>query len=76
MEELLAILEEIVPDIDYKTCDTLIDDGVLTSFDLVMLAAEISQEFGVTIPAHRITPEVFNSAETIYGLIVELGGES
>lgn len=26
MEELLEILENINPDVDYETCDTLIDD--------------------------------------------------
>ena len=34
MEELLEILENINPDVDYETCDTLIDDHLLDSFDL------------------------------------------
>lgn len=29
MEELLEILEEINPDVDYSTCTTLIDDHLL-----------------------------------------------
>ena len=28
MDELLEILEEINPDIDYHTCTTLVDDGI------------------------------------------------
>ena len=29
MEELMEILEEMKPDVDFETCDTLIDDGIL-----------------------------------------------
>lgn len=32
MEQLLEILSEIQPDVDYETCTTLIDDEWLDSF--------------------------------------------
>ena len=35
MEQLLEILEDIQPDADYETCTTLIDDGILSSFELL-----------------------------------------
>ena len=34
MENLLSILEDLHPDVDFETCDTLIDDGII---DLSML---------------------------------------
>ncbi len=75
MDELIELLEEINPEAEYRTCETLIDDGFLTSFELVMLVTQIQQTFGVTIPPTRIIPENFNSAESIYNLIRELGGD-
>ena len=35
MDQLLDILNEINSDVDYEICDTLIDDGIFSSFDIV-----------------------------------------
>lgn len=75
MEELLDILREINPDVDYENCRTLVEDGYITSMQIVMLVGEIHQEFGVAIPANKILPEYFNSAESLYRLIQELEEE-
>lgn len=75
MEELIEILEDMNPDVDYHTCNTLVDDGVFTSFELVVLVTRISEVFGVTIPPKQIVPENFNSAAAIYQMIEELEGE-
>lgn len=75
MEALIEILMEIEPDIDYANYNTLVDDGILTSFELVSLVGQIEDAYGVRIPAEDIIPENFNSAECIYNLITELEGE-
>ncbi len=72
MEELLAILKELHPEVDYETCDTLIDDKILDSIDIVSLVAEISDTFDVAIPAEELLPENFNSAEALWDLIQRL----
>ena len=72
MNELLAILEELHPDVDYATCTTLIDDGILDSFDIVSLISEIAEEFDVVITAEHMLPENFNSAQSLYALIERL----
>ena len=69
METLLEILEELHPDIDFESCDSLIDANILDSFDIIALISQISLEFGVSIPPDEIIPENFNSAEAIYELI-------
>ena len=73
MEELLEILTNLHPEIDFATYTTLIDDGILDSFDIVTLISEISEEFDVVIPAEEIVPDNFNSAEALYALITKLG---
>lgn len=76
MEVLLEILSELHPEVDFETCDTLIDDKILDSFDIVSIIAEISEQFDVTISAEKIIPENFNSAEALYALIQELEDEA
>ena len=75
MDALLEILEELHPDVDFDTCDTLIDDKILDSVDIVTLVAEIDDEFGVAIPAGELIPENFNSAQAIMALIEKLENE-
>ncbi len=72
MEALLKILSELHPEVDFETCDTLIDDKIIDSFDIVSLISEINEEYDVAIPAEEITPENFNSAEALYDLIERL----
>jgi len=72
MDELLNILQELHPDIDFETCDTLIDDQILDSIDIVSLVAEISDAFDVAIPAEELVPENFNSAQALWELIQRL----
>ena len=57
MDELLAILKDLHPEVDYDICDTLIDDKILDSIDIVSLVAEISDTFDVAIPAEELLPK-------------------
>lgn len=72
MDKLMKILWEINPDIDFETENALIDGGMLDSFDIVTLVAEIDDAYGVQIPAEALTPENFNSARAIFALIRRL----
>lgn len=75
MQALLEILKELHPEVDFETCDTLIDDKILDSFDIVTIISEINTEYDVAIPAEEIIPENFNSAEALYDLIERLQDE-
>ena len=72
MEELLNLLSNIRPDIDFETETSLIDDGLLDSFDVVSIISEIDDQFGVQIRIAELDPENFNSAESIWNLIQKL----
>ncbi|MEZ3503027.1 MAG: acyl carrier protein [Lachnospiraceae bacterium] len=75
MEELMEILEALKPEIDFAAEKELIDDGVLESFDVITLIAEIEDQMGIEIPAEEIVPENFNSAEDIWRLCEKIKGE-
>lgn len=72
MDELLEILTDMHPDIDFTTQKGLVDERILDSLDIVSLISEIDDRFDVAIPAEEIIPENFNSAEAIYALITRL----
>ena len=72
MDKLMRILSELSSDIDFETEDVLIDGGLLDSFDIVTLVAEIDDAFGIEIPAEALIPENFNSAKAIFMLIQQL----
>ena len=75
MDELLEILSELHPDVDFAEEDHLAERGILGSFDIVMLITRIEEEFDVVIPARLITPETFCSAKTLYAVIEQLSEE-
>jgi acyl carrier protein len=75
MTELLEILENLHPEVDFDTCTTLIDDKILDSFDIITIISEINEEFDVVIPAEEIIPENFNSAQALHELVTRLADE-
>ncbi len=72
MEELLAILRTLRPDVDFAAETALVDDGVLDSIDIVSLIAELSDHFDIEIPAEEIVPENFNSADALWAMMQKL----
>lgn len=75
MNELMEILNELRPDVDFETETSLIDDGVLDSFDIVALVGELNDAFDIEIKPNNLVPDNFNSAEAMMALIEELQDE-
>ncbi|MBQ4473896.1 MAG: acyl carrier protein [Lachnospiraceae bacterium] len=76
MNELIEILEDIQPGVDYENCTTLIDDGLLDSLSIIAIVSEIEDNFDVVIPAVEIVPDNFNSAAALWALIERLQDEA
>ena len=68
MDQLIEILEDINPDIDYNTCENLIDGHLLDSLSIISLIAELEDAFDITIPAAEIIPANFNSAKAMMAM--------
>ena len=69
MDELMEILMEIDPDVDYENETQLIDGKVLVSFSIVSLISEISDAFGIEISPKYLVPENFNSVQAMWAMI-------
>ena len=74
-ETILDILSEIVEDVDFDTCTTLIDDGILSALDIIQLIGALNDEFDLSIPATEIVPENFNSVDAMVAMVARLSEE-
>lgn len=74
-DTILEILEDIGEDVDFDTCETLIDDGILSSLDIIQLIGTLNDEFDISIPATEIIPENFNSVDAMAAMVARLSEE-
>lgn len=75
MDEIIEILKEVRDDVDFENCTSLIDDGILESFDIIQIVAALNSEFDIEIPATQIMPSNFNSAKAISAMVDRLMDE-
>ena len=68
-QELMDILTDLRPDVDFETETALIDDGLIDSLDIVAVVTELMEAFDVELGVDDLTPEHFNSVEAIEELI-------
>ena len=71
-EQVMKILEELRPDVDFEKETALIDDGVLDSFDIVSLVGELNDNFNIEINVDDLLPENFNSADAMAELVAKM----
>lgn len=75
MEQLLEVLEEIRPDVDFANEKALIDDGVLDSFDIIQVVMALNETYDIEINVEELEPENFNTVEAMMALIEKLKNE-
>ena len=76
MDTLMEILEDVQPDVDFESCDTLIDDGMLDSFAILSIVSELEDLFEISVSPADIIPENFNTAQAIWAMVQRLHGEA
>ena len=74
-ETIISLLEDIKDDIDFESCTTLIDDGLLSSLDIIQLIGALNDEFDISIPATEIVPANFNSVDSMVSMVKRLDDE-
>lgn len=65
MYEILEILKSIHPEYDFSESNDFISDGLLDSFDVIILVKALEEKFGISIDGADITPENFKNHETL-----------
>lgn len=75
MEQILAILKGVRPDVDFVNATKLIDDGILDSFDIIAIVSEFNEEFDIDINVEDLEPDNFNTVAAMESLINRLREE-
>ena len=73
MKSVAEILKEIRPEFDFTTSNDFIVDGMLDSFDMVMLVSALDKTYSISIEGMEIIPENFKNLETIAALLRKHG---
>ncbi len=73
MERILSILSDIRPEFDFKQADDFITEGMLDSYDMVLLVTELEDKFAITINGLDIVPENFESLVAIAKMLQKYG---
>jgi len=71
-EQVLKLLEQECPDVDFTASDELVSDGLLDSLTLTSIIAALTMEFGITIPYEEIVEENFNSVDAMAAMVERL----
>lgn len=71
-EDIINVLNEVKAGIDYEKEKSLITDGILTSFDIVMLISLLNDKFNINISVMDLVPENFETVTDIEKLINKL----
>ena len=74
-EKVLEILSNIRPEFDFSENLNFIEEGMLDSFDVVTLVADLDSTFGISIDGVDIVPENFSSIESIINLLKKNGAK-
>jgi acyl carrier protein len=69
--KLYLILENIRPEVDFRSTTNFISEGYLDSFDIVSLVAAIDEEYNISIDGTDILPENFETIDSISSLITK-----
>ena len=71
-DEVLKVLVDEYPNIDFESSDALVDNGILDSLTITGIIAALSAEFGVIIPYEEITEDNFNSVDAMAAMVERL----
>ncbi|MCD7886676.1 MAG: phosphopantetheine-binding protein [Clostridiales bacterium] len=74
-EQILQILGEIRPDVEFEKETALMEDGVIDSFDIIQIVSELNDNFDVNISVDELLPENFDSVDAMVALITKLQSE-
>jgi len=68
-DKIINILTEIRPEFDFKENLNFIENGMLDSFDIVLLVSILEETFSIIIDGLDVNPSNFYSINSIIELI-------
>lgn len=74
-EQIIEILEDIRPGVDYAEVTDLVDGKYLKSGHIIQLVGELNDTFDIEIGFADLIPQNFNSVAAIAALVERLADE-
>lgn len=68
-KQIMEILDDLRPDVEFEKEERLIDENILDSFDIVTLVFELNDAFDLSIDVNELVPENFNNVSAMVELI-------
>ena len=68
-EEIMKMLLEIRPEVNFAGSADFIEDGLLDSFDVISLISMMEEKYGIEIDGMEIVPENFCGVDQIVNLV-------
>lgn len=75
MDEIMKILQDVRPDVDFEKETKLIDEGILDSFDIITIVSEFNETFDIDIDVEDLEPYNFNTVSAMRELVLKLQNE-
>ena len=67
--EILELLEDLKPGEIFSESKTLVDDGILDSFDIISLVSMLEEKYSIAVDGLDIIPENFQNVDAIINLV-------
>jgi acyl carrier protein len=67
------ILKAIRPEFDFSLSSDFISDGMIDSFDIVILVNDLEKIFSISIDGVDVVPENFKNIASIKNLLIKNG---
>ena len=68
-EDILELLSGLCPGVDFENSDSLIDDELIDSLDIISIVSELLDKYDIEISVDDLVPENFNSVDDIMNLV-------
>lgn len=69
--DILEVLKSIAPESPFERSADFMGDGLIDSFDVVMITTALEERFRVHIPGERITADNYRSLDRLVTLIAQ-----
>jgi acyl carrier protein len=71
--KIITILNSLRPEFDFSKESNFVSRGLLDSFDMVSLVANLDEHFAISIDGRDILPENFETLESIENVLKKNG---
>ncbi len=69
--KILSVLQSVSPETDFSKSTDFLIDGLLDSFDVVMITTALEEVFKISIPGDQIIPENYSSLGRLAALVAQ-----